>query len=365
MTNRLSKDFPGSSLIAALRQRLTLVLFAALLGASPIATADHDIEINEIVVFGDSLSDTGNVFTLTGFAPTPATQIPASPQWFNGRFTNGPVWHEVFAEGFGIMPQSLPSFVGGLNFAWGGAEYGPGPAANGGVPNVGAQIDYYLTGTPPAFLPFLPPLPPASPSSDQLFIVQAGNNDLIPPGPPADPETLVDFAVQHISTLAAEGARHFLVPSSLVDDTDTKPGLNPPLDRALFGPEGPAPGQVEDIIERATQFNRLLHRELFRLERRLNREYDEPVTITYVNLSLVGHIVSRWPSVFGIDNIDQPALDAGFFPPTCFCGGKVADHPNRFFYFDIVHPTATVHAIYGEAALRKLRWKLALARLRR
>lgn len=330
------------------RKCLALCLLVLLVAAGQTAYAGGDIEIREIVVFGDSLSDTGNVFLATTSNPDSPT-IPG-PQWFNGRFTNGPVWHEVLAESLDVL-TAQPSLMGGTNYAWGGAEYGPGLALTG-VPNVGAQIQDYLSRG-------------GIPSDDQLFIVQAANNDLIPPGAPADPQVLADFAVEHISTLATAGARHFLVSSSLVNDTGKQPGLNPPLDQALFGPDGPADGVVEDILKRADRVNRLLRRELFRLERELKRKYREPVTITYVDLARVGRIISRRPAFFGIDDISTPALDAGPFPPTCFCGGFVAPDADRFFYFDIVHPTATVHEIYGKAALVKLKWKLFLASRRR
>ena len=47
--------------------------------------------IEGITIFGDSLSDNGNAFKATGGA------IPASPPYFNGRFSNGPVWVEGFS----------------------------------------------------------------------------------------------------------------------------------------------------------------------------------------------------------------------------------------------------------------------------
>ena len=72
----------------------------------------------------------------------------------------------------GVAPAA-PSLLGGKNYAWGGAEYGPGFAADLGVPNVGTQILQFLSTNTPA--------------ADQLFVIQAGNNDFIPPGEPADP----------------------------------------------------------------------------------------------------------------------------------------------------------------------------------
>lgn len=343
-----------------------LALLAALLiGISGQAAAGDEIEINEIVVFGDSLSDTGNVFALTDLNPDFPIPIPASPTWFEGRFTNGPVWHEAFADGLGVMPQSLPAFGGGLNYAFGGAEYGSGFSATG-TPNVGTQIDWYLSGIPP--FPFLPVSPPGVPSNDQLFVINGANNDFIPPGPPADPRELADTVVDHITTLAAAGARHFLVPSSVVDET--RPGLNPPLDAALFFPETPTAEAKQEILDSVRRFNRRLSFKLFRLERALNREYDEPVTITVLNLALAQDFILRRPWFFGIENVTDPAL---VFPPpeslppgvgpTCFCVGAVPPgvDPELYFYFDIVHPTARVHEIFGYLALLNVRWKLALA----
>ena len=65
--------------------------------------------ITDIVAFGDSLSDTGNLFTLTSVAGQPG--FPLSPPYDNGRFANGPIWLEVLADGLGTAlptPAALP-----------------------------------------------------------------------------------------------------------------------------------------------------------------------------------------------------------------------------------------------------------------
>lgn len=316
-------------------------LAASLWLFTTVATGDEDgVEINELVVFGDSLSDTGNVFAATGGF------VPASPPWFEGRFTNGPVWHEVLAEGLGL-PAAGPSLLGGGNYAWGGAETGPGFALFGGVPNVGTQIEAYLAMH--------------TPGEDQLFIVQGGNNDLIPPGAPADPEVMVANVVDHVSILAAAGARHFLVPTTIV--TDTVPGLNPPLSDYLFPPDivspEALPAVIADILERNRRFNRLLRQGLHKLEKELSGLYGA-VTISHVNLAITTRLMNNAPSLFGLTDVTSPAVTS-YFDPTCFCEGVAAEDANSYFYFDIVHPTATVHEVIGEQALKVLTWKLALA----
>lgn len=297
------------------------------------ADPEPDMAIQEIIVFGDSLSDTGNVFLFTGFPPSPV-QIPASPQWFAGRFTNGPVWHEILAEGLGVTPASA-SLLGGNNYAWGGAEGGAGFAAASGVPNVGTQISDYLSGK--------------EPTADQLFIIQAGNNDFIPPGEPVDPAALVADMVGHVTRLSSFGARQFMVLTS--DIQSHTPGLNPPLDEALFG-MAPERGAIDDVLDRVKRYNRMLRKAMMEIERELSDE-TMTVSITLVNTSLTGRVVLQIPGRFGLDNVTTPALTS-FFNPLCFCEGVVADDADRYFYFDIVHPSATVHELYGELALKSL-----------
>src|SRR4051794_146985 len=66
----------------------------------------------KVVVFGDSLSDVGNVSAATGGA------VPASPPYFHGRFSNGPVYAETLAEYVGAAPLA-PAFAvpGGTDYA--------------------------------------------------------------------------------------------------------------------------------------------------------------------------------------------------------------------------------------------------------
>src|SRR5271165_4400669 len=70
--------------------------------------------IDAIYSFGDSLSDVGNVFHLTG--------IPAPP-YVNGQFSNGPVWLQSLAAGLGLAPLTA-SLLGGTDYAYGSGETG-------------------------------------------------------------------------------------------------------------------------------------------------------------------------------------------------------------------------------------------------
>jgi outer membrane lipase/esterase len=78
-------------------------------------------EKESLLIFGDSLSDTGAGFTLTeeaGFNPP----VPPSPPYFKGRYSNGPNWVDYVSQ-FLKLPNQ--------DFAVGGAQTGSGNALLG------------------------------------------------------------------------------------------------------------------------------------------------------------------------------------------------------------------------------------------
>ena len=73
---------------ARARFRLVSILLAFVALVPGWATADGlPRAFEQIVVFGDSLSDNGNQYKNTG--------QPPSPPYYNGRFSNGPTWSRV------------------------------------------------------------------------------------------------------------------------------------------------------------------------------------------------------------------------------------------------------------------------------
>jgi phospholipase/lecithinase/hemolysin len=69
------------------------------------------VTLNKVVVFGDSLSDNGNLYEYMKH------QLPMSPPYYKGRFTNGPVWAELLVDSF--FPQGGASHL--LDYAFAGA----------------------------------------------------------------------------------------------------------------------------------------------------------------------------------------------------------------------------------------------------
>ncbi len=282
------------------------------------ATSARAALFNDIVSFGDSLSDTGNLFEVTsdGFNafllgilfPELDPPIPGPP-YYQGRFSNGPIWIERFATRLAVG-SPLPSELGGTNYAVGGATtFDDGNFfINLVLPDdVEDQVDAYLGSR--------------TPTGQELFIVEGGANDLVSGGvtdAPSSAQNLIGF----ISALHAAGGRHFLVPNL------------PPLG---FIP-GERGGPDEAILNsRAQSFNAHLDGQLDLLEQTL-----ASIVIHRIDFHARFLDVLDDPAAFGFQNVTDPAFDE--------TTGTVVPNPDTYLFWDNIHPTAPAHFLLGNLA---------------
>lgn len=119
--------------------RLGFALAAALLAVGCSDSPSY-YKYSQVVVFGASLSDTGNVFAATsGASPGPA------PYYFDGRWSNGPLWIENVAAELGKTVTR--SSAGGTNFAYGGAKTCGIAGVTSSVPDMCTQVALFLGAT--------------------------------------------------------------------------------------------------------------------------------------------------------------------------------------------------------------------------
>ena len=145
---------------------------------------------SSIVVFGDSLSDNGNLYNATfGLAPS-------SPPYYNGRFSNGPVSVEQLAA-----QLNAPL----LDFAFGGATTGIGNIVDGGT-----QTTPGAFGLPGIAAELAGATVPAALLPTSLFIVWGGADDFESGGSPLTAANNIDSIVR---SLELEGATNILVPN--------------------------------------------------------------------------------------------------------------------------------------------------------
>ena len=173
------------------RFRLLLVIvFALTLGFAGSAPAQS---FSDFVVFGDSLSDSGNVGQTQGLPA--GTSFTTNPD---------PVWAEIVAGAFGASGRN--SLAGGPNYAFAGACMNPAtPCDQPDVPTVTEQIGMHLAASGGSLDP------------NALYAVFGGSNDISdaaqndPPSALAHILAAADVNAAQIGRLREAGARRVVV----------------------------------------------------------------------------------------------------------------------------------------------------------
>ena len=118
-----------------MRTPTAALAFIAMIGglAAPAQADRSTARYTSLTVFGDSLVDAGNIFTVTGGA-TPNSSLG----YFQGRFTNGYDYTDLLSIDLFGTP-TLASLQGGDNYAFGGAR----ASTTSGVPDLNEQLAFY------------------------------------------------------------------------------------------------------------------------------------------------------------------------------------------------------------------------------
>ena len=289
---------------------LTAVLAPALALAAPITS---------LVVVGDSLSDDGNAFILTGgkFPPPPYDQGGS----------NGPVAVEYLASALGV--PLAPSAAGGTNYAVLGAATGAveipflPPLTTENV----VALQYRPVGTrrhqssdPDGRILGLGPLDP-----NALFFVWGGANDLAIDPSAATAGDAINNLATIISTLYGSGARQFLVPN-LPDLSLTPFGLSlSPAERA--GLQALTIGFNAGLAGAVTGLSGL-----------------PGIDIELFDTFVLFNAILANPAAFGFSTISTPCITGNLQD-----GGSVCADPSSYVFWDSVHPTTAAHQVLGNA----------------
>lgn len=247
-----------------------------------------------LVVYGDSLSDNGNLYAVSG--------QPPAPHW-NGRVSNGPVAAEIIA---GRIGATL------MDFAWAGATTGVGNINDSGTTMAFGSAG--LPGMKTMFDATKGSLGPIAPVSE--FIVWGGAMDFIYPAE-AIPQIIgrgITNLVQMTAELQAMGAARVIVPG--MPDF----GLTP-----RFAGDPVAAAGASALTD---YFNALLRSSL------------PPGAIFFDTAALMRQIIAD-PSAFGLTNVTEPCLGAS----------SICADPNSYFFWDDIHPTTATHALLADGVV--------------
>ncbi|MDH3590184.1 MAG: SGNH/GDSL hydrolase family protein [Gammaproteobacteria bacterium] len=263
-------------------------------------------------IFGDSLSDTGNIAALSSF--------PVSPPYDSERFSNGLVWVDYLAANLGLA--AVPSTTaGGNNYAFGGAQTGTGAFP----PSLISQANLYLNDVSGAA------------DADALYVVWGGGNDVRDniAGSASNIETIV-------STLAAAGATNFLIPN--LPDI----GMTP---EALAGMTPGCP--TNDPLECSLFMSGVTNDHNTALETAMTglAASDPSLNIVFFDVFSLFNMMLSDPAAFGFSVTDTACYSG---EPTDDGLGSVCANPGDHVFWDGIHPTTDAHALLGDLAFDEL-----------
>jgi phospholipase/lecithinase/hemolysin len=318
-----------------------LRVFSALL-VFVVAIAVQAQQYTKIVVFGDSLSDTGNdfvLFTHIGFPfPYPYVLPPPDPtyalNYTEGLFTDGSdttpramnyfgVWLQQMAAALPGHPAVTASLLGGTNYAYGYSNTFSGQSEFNVtdtpytvyVDNVGQQIDDFLATNPKI-------------DSHTLFVVWGGANNLTEAVGESDATgEIVNGAIAQVSNiqrLIHAGATQFLIPN--LPDLGSVPRFNSsPTDSKAFHD---ATVLYNTTLDAGVSLLPLLN-------------FGKRLTLQKLDVyGLLKGIIAS-PASYGLVNATDQSQ------------GMPVD-PDTYLFWDDLHPTTRGHNLLGQAGLETI-----------
>jgi phospholipase/lecithinase/hemolysin len=289
------------------------------------------VTFKRIVVFGTSLSDSGNAFALTGQAiKRPYSElddflIPPAPYAAGGyHFSNGATWIEQLARRYDLDADTRPAFADsdepGWNYAVGGAR-----ARDDGV-------NFNLPNQVAAFLSDAGGVAPA----DGLYVIDMGANDVRDAlAAPSLAETILADALNSIAAqmgiLYAAGARKFLLLN--VPDLGVAPSVQ----------------ILDEMVPGAAFFAGML-------AQTFNANLDNvgaligvlPGTdIARLDFHQTVNSIIANPAAFGLVEVEVSCVTPDVRPFTC-------KKPGQFLFWDGIHPTKAGHEILAKEAVAVL-----------
>ena len=279
-----------------------------------------------IVVFGTSLSDSGNAFALRGDAGTPPDfqlnplLIPSLPYAKGGHhFSNGATWIEQYARSVGLAGSVRPALSaasgGATNFAVGAAR-----AYDDGLNfNLTRQVDTFLQRSGGVA------------SAQALYVIEMGSNDIRDAfvvyagggnGGPILGAALGSIAA-NIQRLYLAGARNFLIWAA------PNVALTPAI-RTL----GPAAGALATSLTQS--FNGNLTGLLGQLSAGL-----PGISVTRLAVDQILTAILADPAGFNLTTVTTACITPSVAPFSCH-------HADEFLFWDGIHPTKAGHAILAQ-----------------
>jgi outer membrane lipase/esterase len=318
-------------------ERLLVFLLVGLLLAPGLSIAAKPFD--RLVVFGDSLSDPGNAFYLTGIALKPPYSeldqflVPDAPYARGGyHFSNGKTWVEQFAKKLDLEESAGPAFKGQnrgelkmTNYAVGGAR-ARDFAQN---INLASQLGLYLEDVKGQL------------SDRSLHVLALGGNDVRDAVAALAQDSrgllsaeIIANALSAISdaiiALYSEGATRLMVAN--VPDFSITPAM-----RRL---DGMLPGAAMGAAILSAKFNSELDGLLDVLE-----QSSPGLKIIRMDFAQSTQKIVDNPETFKMSDVENACVRPEQKPSSC-------KKPNQYLFWDGTHPTRKAHRVIGKMAYK-------------
>lgn len=291
--------------------KLLATVFAFLFSGMVVATP-----LRNLVIFGDSLSDNGNLYQLMNY------QLPQSPPYYEGRFSNGLVWVEYLAAHY--FPNNASSLE---DYAFGGAGVSEEDEDDDVMLTLRREIKTYLLAHQNKV------------DEDSLVMVWIGANNYL--GLPDDAEGAVNEVntgmIHSMQLLVEKGAKNI----------------------ALFNlPDlGKTPAALEfNSAEQMSFISKLHNKTLYDTVAQLKQDYPD-VNWFYFDMNQAFNDVLEHADTYGISNTTEACAQSDAKTHTRQSVLTMTAHMrprdlesncDGFLFFDLVHPTAYAHEILAE-----------------
>lgn len=292
------------------KRLMSKLIHPYLLALALVFSVGRAVAYSELLILGDSLSDTGN---------HPAAILGSPYPYYQNRISNGPVAVDVLAEKLGLDASNSGYIFGngsGGNYAVSGAN-----AVGAEIHDLESQLSAMLEDKGGKLDP------------DALYLVMMGGNDL------RDASVLASYALGRSAVYAAAdairaAAQRLLnrgAKSVLISNAPDISRIPETRERATTDP-----GLIARASQLSGDFNARLKQQLATLTLPVGAR------IMHFDFYAAFNSILASPALFGFSN----SRDACFeFSPYSF-------HPEcdfeQFVFFDSIHPTAKTHRLLGE-----------------
>ncbi len=304
-------------------RRFFLILLSTLsiwivVSVSHVTVAQAQADFDRLVVFGDSLSDTGNLASVTANFPFP---------FFENRISDGPVLVDYLAAQLGLQARASQESAGN-NFAVAG-----GNIVGVDREDLSSQISSFLARTN---------------SDDQtnsasLYFVMMGGNDLrdirslnSPITAQARIDAVLDQLELQLTRLYDAGARTFLVANvaniGRIPETLARQNQDP------------------DIAARAEAYVRLFNRGLVLRLDEFKRKSGVSLNLFDLFAELETLIENADALGFTQTEVGCFRLDGFRFESDCLFGARF----DRFVFFDSIHPTGKANRLASAGLIDRI-----------